>query len=76
MLHWPEAWAHRGSLDRSAEQHIGEQERFTFPKEDSGSIKTADISLGPAWQKSWSDYWTRLGTHSLSVTCHEHNYTW
>ena len=72
MLHWPEAWAHRGSLDRLAEHHIDEQERLTFPKGDNGSIKTADISLERAWQNLEAiverDWARTLGVCNVSQT--------
>jgi len=50
MLHWPDAWAHRGSLDCLAEQSIDEQERLTFPEDDDGTIETADVTLAEAWE--------------------------
>ena len=50
MLHWPEAWAHRGSLDRLAEKHVAEQERLTFPEGEDGGIETETLSLEDAWQ--------------------------
>ncbi|WP_135666154.1 aldo/keto reductase [Halorhabdus rudnickae] len=49
-LHWPDAWAHRGSLDRLAELPIEEQEGVTFPETADGEIETADISLETAWK--------------------------
>ncbi|MDS0222338.1 aldo/keto reductase [Haloarcula sp. S1AR25-5A] len=48
-LHWPEAWAHRGSLSKLAEQPVDRQEALTFPEDDSGDIETADIPLERAW---------------------------
>lgn len=50
MLHWPEAWAHRGSLERLAEKPVAEQERLTFPEDEDGNIESDDISLEDAWQ--------------------------
>ena len=49
MLHWPEAWAHGGALERLAEKSVDEQERLTFPEDESGTIETADVSLETAW---------------------------
>jgi len=48
-LHWPEAWAHQGPLDRLAEKPVDEQEALTFPTDDDGEIQTASISLAEAW---------------------------
>ena len=50
MLHWPGAWAHRGSLDRLAEKPVEQQERLTFPEDETGAIETADVSLAEAWR--------------------------
>lgn len=49
MLHWPEAWAHQGSLDRLAEKPIDKQEALTFPTDGDGNIETASVSLAAAW---------------------------
>ena len=49
-LHWPEAWAHKGRLDRLAEKPVSEQERLTFPETAEGDIETADIPLPTAWR--------------------------
>ncbi len=49
-LHWPEAWAHRGRLDRLAEKPIEEQERLTFPESEEGNRETADVPLSTAWR--------------------------
>jgi len=48
-LHWPEAWAHRGPLERLAEKPIAEQEALTVPEAEDGSIETAEVSLPEAW---------------------------
>jgi len=50
MLHWPEAWAHRGPLTRLAEKPVAEQEALTFPEDESGDIETTDVSLAQAWE--------------------------
>ena len=49
MLHWPEAWAHQGSLDRLAEKSVDQQEALTFPTDADGEIETASIPLAEAW---------------------------
>jgi diketogulonate reductase-like aldo/keto reductase/predicted dehydrogenase len=48
-LHWPEAWAHRGPLERLAEKPVAEQERLTFPEDEDGDPETADVPLTRAW---------------------------
>jgi len=48
-LHWPEAWAHRGPLDRLAEKPVERQEALTFPEAEDGDIETAEIPLARAW---------------------------
>jgi alcohol dehydrogenase (NADP+) len=50
MLHWPDAWAHRGRLDRLAEKPVDRQEELTFPEDDDGEIEMADIPLSTAWE--------------------------
>ncbi|EMA26435.1 aldo/keto reductase [Haloarcula argentinensis] len=49
-LHWPEAWAHQGPLDRLAEKPIERQEALTFPEGDAGDIQTDSVSLQRAWE--------------------------
>jgi len=49
MLHWPEAWAHQGSLDRLAQKPVDRQEALTFPTDGDGGIKPASVSLPEAW---------------------------
>jgi len=49
MLHWPEAWEHRGPLDRLAEKSVDRQEALTFPETESGEMRTTDLSLADAW---------------------------
>ena len=48
-LHWPEAWSHRGRLERLAEKPVHEQEALTFPEDDAGAIEAADVPLEGAW---------------------------
>ena len=48
-LHWPDAWTHRGPLERLAEKPVDRQEALTFPEGDDGDIETADIPLPRAW---------------------------
>jgi alcohol dehydrogenase (NADP+) len=68
-LHWPEAWAHRGPLERLAEKPVAEQERLTFPERD-GEIETADVGLIEAWRNLEAVHergWTRtLGLCNVS----------
>ena len=49
LLHWPEAWAHQGSLDRLAEKPVAEQEALAFPTDDNGNSRSAPVSLPAAW---------------------------
>jgi len=49
-LHWPDAWAHRGPLDRLAEKPVTRQEARTFPEGADGDIETAEIPLSRAWE--------------------------
>lgn len=49
-LHWPEAWAHRGSLDRLAETPVERREALTFPGAEDGAVETADVPLVEAWR--------------------------
>ena len=66
-LHWPDAWAHRGPLERLAEQPIETQEALTFPEDDDGDIETADISLETAWENLEAVYDEDL-TRTLAVS--------
>ena len=61
MIHWPEAWAHQGSLDRLAEKPVDRQETLAFPTDD-GEPATASVSLSEAWanleavaERGWAD---------------------
>ena len=49
-LHWPEAWAYQGPLERLADRPVSEQERLAFPERD-GERATADVSLESTWQR-------------------------
>ena len=49
MLHWPEAWAHQGPLNRLAEKPVERQEALAFPTDANGEIQTASVSLATAW---------------------------
>jgi len=70
MLHWPDAWAHRGPLTRLAEKPVAEQEALTFPENEAGDIETADISLAQAWRNLTEVYergWAKtLGACNVS----------
>lgn len=50
LLHWPDAWAYTGPLRRLAELPVEKQEALTFPEDDDGERKTADVSLESAWR--------------------------
>ncbi len=70
-LHWPEAWAHQGALERLAEQPVERQEALTFPTDADGEPATADVSLAEAWQNLEAVHergWARtLGVCNVSV---------
>jgi alcohol dehydrogenase (NADP+) len=70
MLHWPEAWAHQGPLERLAEKPVERREALTFPTED-GEPVTADVPLTEAWANLEAVHergWARtLGLCNVSV---------
>ena len=49
-VHWPDAWAYQGPLERLADRPVAEQERLTFPERD-GERATADVPLEATWQR-------------------------
>ena len=69
-LHWPEAWAHRGALERLAEKPVERQEALTFPTEGGEPVE-ADVSLAEAWRNLEAVHergWARtLGVCNASV---------
>jgi len=71
-LHWPEAWAHRGPLERLAEKPVARQEALTFPEDDGGTIETGSIPLRRAWENLETLHergWARtLGLCNVSQT--------
>ena len=50
LLHWPDAWAYTGPLRRLAELPPAEQEARTFPRDEDGEIRQADVSLEAVWR--------------------------
>ena len=48
-LHWPDAWAYQGPLERLAEKPVAEQEALAFPEDESGETPTVDRSLAESW---------------------------
>jgi alcohol dehydrogenase (NADP+) len=48
-LHWPDAWAYQGPLDRLADRPVEEAEALTFPETADGDRATADLSLAESW---------------------------
>jgi alcohol dehydrogenase (NADP+) len=48
-LHWPDAWAYQGPLERLAEQPVTEAEERTFPEDENGNPATSDLSLAESW---------------------------
>jgi alcohol dehydrogenase (NADP+) len=49
MLHWPDAWAHRGPLGELKDRPLDEAEALTFPTDADGSIVEADVPLSDTW---------------------------
>ncbi len=70
-LHWPEAWAHQGALERLAEKPVERQEALAFPTDADGEPVAADVSLAEAWQNLEAVHdrgWARtLGVCNVSV---------
>ncbi|MFN1125189.1 MULTISPECIES: aldo/keto reductase [Halobacterium] len=50
-LHWPGAWAHRGTLTRLSERPVEEQERLTMPTAADGTPARAPHSLVDTWRR-------------------------
>ncbi|MDS0295359.1 aldo/keto reductase [Halogeometricum luteum] len=50
-LHWPGALAHRGALRGLSRLPVAEQERLTFPTNESGEPAGADHSLVETWRR-------------------------
>ncbi len=50
LLHWPDAWVYQGPLYRLAELPPEEQETLTFPRDDDGEIREADVALTETWR--------------------------
>ncbi len=70
-LHWPEAWAHQGALERLAEKPVERQEALAFPADAEGKPVAADVSLAEAWRNLEAVHergWARtLGVCNVSV---------
>jgi diketogulonate reductase-like aldo/keto reductase/predicted dehydrogenase len=50
-LHWPDAWAHRGDLRSLSRLPVTDQERLTFPTDDTGEPISADHTLLDTWRR-------------------------
>lgn len=50
-LHWPDAWAYTGPLTDLASHPVAEQEARTFPRDESGAIRTAETSFEATWRR-------------------------
>jgi alcohol dehydrogenase (NADP+) len=50
LVHWPDAWAYRGPLRGLASLPPDEAEALTFPRDDDGEIREADVSLAETWR--------------------------
>ena len=51
LLHWPDAWAHRGPLSELAELSPAEQAEVAFPTDDDGDPETVAVSLPETWRR-------------------------
>jgi alcohol dehydrogenase (NADP+) len=49
-VHWPEAWAYQGPLERLAERPVDAQKRLAFPERD-GEPATVDVPLIETWER-------------------------
>jgi alcohol dehydrogenase (NADP+) len=49
LVHWPDAWEYRGPLCGLAELPPDEQEALTFPRDEDGRIREADVPLAETW---------------------------
>ena len=50
-LHWPGAWEHTSRLRRLSERPVTEQERLTFPTDESGEPARAAHTLPETWRR-------------------------
>ncbi|MFC6835529.1 aldo/keto reductase [Halomarina ordinaria] len=50
MVHWPDAWVNRGSLAGLDSLPRDEQERRTFPTDESGDPLTVDVAIEETWE--------------------------
>ena len=50
LLHWPDAWEYQGRLTDLASLPVDEQERLTFPRDDDGDVREADVTLAETWR--------------------------
>ena len=50
MLHWPDAWEHRGQLGELKERPVEAAEALTFPTDDEGEIVGADVPIADTWR--------------------------
>lgn len=48
-LHWPDAWAYQGPLERLAERPVAEMEALAFPEDEDGERPRADLTLAESW---------------------------
>ena len=66
LVHWPDAWAHRGHLGELADRPLPEQEALTFPETDDGDRATADVPLERTW-KAMEDLLEAGATRAIGV---------
>ena len=67
MLHNPDAWQHTAPLDNLSAHSHEEATALTFPTDDDGAPKTADIALETTW-RAMESLVGRGWTRSLGVS--------
>ena len=50
MLHWPDAWVHTGSLENLKARSHEEATALTFPTDEAGNRREADVDLETTWR--------------------------
>ena len=71
MLHWPDAWEHQDPLEELAELSHEEATELTFPTDEHGDPREADVTLSETWRAMESLVeagWTKtLGVSNFST---------
>jgi len=67
MLHWPDAWAHTGSLANLKARSHEDAAALTFPTDDAGNRLASDVDLATTW-RAMEALVERGWTHTLGVS--------